>query len=100
VVSIPTKVIYPKEGVSHFKILKDNWDISCTHTKLFFGMLKRLTKNKFELNNLTIDIIKYPQKYTLDVMKKLQPLIKLIPVPLLRMFNPILPTYILILKKK
>ena len=41
VVSIPTKVIYPKEGVSHFKILKDNWDISCTHTKLFFGMLKR-----------------------------------------------------------
>jgi len=86
-----------KISAFYLKTLKNKkWDIF----PLSFGMLKRLTKNKFELNNLTIDIIKYPQKYTLDVMKKLQPLIKLIPVPLLRMFNPILPTYILILKKK
>ena len=86
-----------KISAFYLKTLKNKkWDIF----PLSLGMLKRLTKNKFELNNLTIDIIKYPQKYTLDVMKKLQPLIKLIPVPLLRMFNPILPTYILILKKK
>lgn len=48
---IPTKVIYPKDGISHFKIFKDNLRISGTHTKLFFGMLKRspfLMARKFQ----------------------------------------------------
>jgi glycosyltransferase involved in cell wall biosynthesis len=39
---IPTKVIYPQGGCSHFKALYDNWLISKMHTVLFFGMLKRL----------------------------------------------------------
>lgn len=38
---IPTKVIYPQGGRSHFHALKDNWLISKMHTRLFFGMLKR-----------------------------------------------------------
>ncbi|WP_444998339.1 glycosyltransferase family 2 protein [Aliikangiella sp. IMCC44359] len=38
----PTKVIYPKDGVSHFQVFHDNWLITKMHTKLFFGMLKRL----------------------------------------------------------
>ncbi|WP_392558857.1 glycosyltransferase family 2 protein [Orbus mooreae] len=38
---VPTKVIYPKDGVSHFKAFKDNLLISWMHTKLFFGMLPR-----------------------------------------------------------
>ncbi len=41
VISIPTKVIYPDEGISHFRLFKDNVAISCLHAKLFFGMLKR-----------------------------------------------------------
>lgn len=40
----PTKVIYPEEGVSHFQLFKDNWLITKMHTKLFFGMLRRIPK--------------------------------------------------------
>lgn len=38
---IKTKVIYPEGGRSHFRGLADNWSISKTHTRLFFGMLWR-----------------------------------------------------------
>ncbi|EWH10616.1 glycosyl transferase / Lysophospholipid acyltransferase [Catenovulum agarivorans DS-2] len=41
---LPTKVIYPENGVSHFNVWKDNLLISKMHTKLFFGMLLRVPK--------------------------------------------------------
>lgn len=40
--NIPTPVVYPKDGLSHFKIFKDNLSISGMHVCLFFGMLRRL----------------------------------------------------------
>lgn len=40
--NIPTRVIYPPDGISHFRMLADNFNISKTHSKLFFGMLRRL----------------------------------------------------------
>ena len=40
--NIPTKVIYPPDGLSHFKMWQDNLRITRMHTKLFFGMLARL----------------------------------------------------------
>jgi glycosyltransferase involved in cell wall biosynthesis len=42
IIAVPTHVTYPRDGVSHFKMLKDNVYISWMHTRLFFGMLKRL----------------------------------------------------------
>lgn len=39
---IPTRVIYPEDGVSHFRLWRDNWLITKMHTRLFFGMLWRL----------------------------------------------------------
>jgi len=42
VVNIPTGVNYPYDGVSHFKLWRDNLMISKTHAKLFFGMLLRI----------------------------------------------------------
>jgi glycosyltransferase involved in cell wall biosynthesis len=42
VVSMPTHVVYPTDGVSHFKMWHDNVRISWMHTRLFFGMLWRL----------------------------------------------------------
>ncbi|WP_299493302.1 glycosyltransferase family 2 protein [uncultured Shewanella sp.] len=39
---IPTRVIYPEAGTSHFQAFRDNLRISALHTRLFFGMLKRL----------------------------------------------------------
>ncbi|QUM76041.1 glycosyltransferase family 2 protein [Moritella sp. 24] len=39
---LPTKVNYPENGVSHFRLWEDNVAISWMHTRLVFGMLKRL----------------------------------------------------------
>jgi len=41
-ISMPTQVTYPIDGVSHFKMWRDNVRISWMHTRLFFGMLWRL----------------------------------------------------------
>ncbi|RWU26594.1 glycosyl transferase [Pseudomonas alkylphenolica] len=38
---LPTRVHYPADGVSHFRLLHDNLLISRMHAKLFFGMLLR-----------------------------------------------------------
>src|SRR3954470_7896983 len=40
-VSMQTRVTYPLDGVSHFKMWRDNVRISWMHTRLFFGMLWR-----------------------------------------------------------
>ena len=41
---LPTKVIYPEDGVSHFNALDDNLRISWMHTRLCFGALIRVPK--------------------------------------------------------
>ncbi len=41
-VSIPTHVGYPEDGISHFRGFEDNVRISLTHARLFCGMLIRL----------------------------------------------------------
>lgn len=38
---IPTRVRYVAGGVSHFRLVRDNWLITVMHTRLFFGMLRR-----------------------------------------------------------
>jgi hypothetical protein len=38
----PVRVIYPKDGVSNFRLFYDNARISLMFTRLFFGMLIRL----------------------------------------------------------
>jgi glycosyltransferase involved in cell wall biosynthesis len=42
VINIPTTVNYPIDGVSHFKLWRDNVMISKIHARLFFGMLIRM----------------------------------------------------------
>ncbi len=39
---IPTRVQYPTDGISHFRLLLDNALITRLHARLFFGMLLRL----------------------------------------------------------
>jgi glycosyltransferase involved in cell wall biosynthesis len=41
VVNMPTRVRYPYDGVSHFKLWRDNAMISVIHARLFLGMLMR-----------------------------------------------------------
>ena len=40
--TLKTKVTYPENSVSNFHYLKSNYQISVMHTRLFFGMLRRL----------------------------------------------------------
>lgn len=42
VVSVPVRVTYPVDGVSHFDLWRDNLRIGAMHARLFFGMLRRL----------------------------------------------------------
>ncbi len=42
VVGIPTRVSYPRDGISHFKLVWDNVLISGMHARLLAGMLVRL----------------------------------------------------------
>jgi predicted LPLAT superfamily acyltransferase len=44
ILNTATRVSYPKDGISHFRLFKDNLLITWLHSKLFFGMLKRLPK--------------------------------------------------------
>jgi len=41
IIQIQTRVTYPKDGISHFRVFRDNLLISWMHVKLFFGMLRR-----------------------------------------------------------
>ncbi|GAA5215091.1 glycosyltransferase [Corallincola platygyrae] len=47
IIPMPTKVIYPEQGISHFRPFEDNVRISWMHTRLFFGMLVRAPKLLF-----------------------------------------------------
>lgn len=42
VINLPTRVDYPLDGVSHFRMGRDNVMIAKIHARLFFGMLARL----------------------------------------------------------
>lgn len=42
ILNMPTQVYYPIDGVSHFDVWSDNFFISLMHSRLFFGMLRRL----------------------------------------------------------
>jgi glycosyltransferase involved in cell wall biosynthesis len=41
IVNVPTRVTYPADGVSHFRMFKDNVFISLMHARLLLGMLWR-----------------------------------------------------------
>jgi glycosyltransferase involved in cell wall biosynthesis len=42
--NLPVAVRYPQGGTSHFRLWRDNVRISWMHTRLFFGMLRRLPR--------------------------------------------------------
>lgn len=41
---LSTRVTYPADGVSHFRVWQDNLRISGMHARLFFGMVRRLPR--------------------------------------------------------
>ena len=80
-----------------FKALKNkDWDIF----SLSYHTIKKRTHKQFQLHNKTIDILKNPKKYHLDTLPKIQPMLAAMPRPIMNMLTPLLPTFILILKKR
>lgn len=41
-INVPTQVIYPEDGISHFNVWRDNLGMTQAHSRLFAGMLYRL----------------------------------------------------------
>ncbi len=41
---VPTAVTYPAGGLSHFRMGRDNVRIAAMHTRLFFGMVRRIPR--------------------------------------------------------
>ena len=41
---LPTKVRYPEDGISHFRMFADNGRMAWLHLRLFFGMLLRIPR--------------------------------------------------------
>ncbi len=39
---VPSRVRYPEDGLSHFRMVRDNVDLTLMHTRLILGMLVRL----------------------------------------------------------
>ena len=42
IINVPTRVGYPADGVSHFRLIRDNVLITRMHAQHFFGMLRRM----------------------------------------------------------
>jgi len=42
--NLPTRVIYPEDGLSHFRMWRDNARITAMHTRLVLGMLPRVPR--------------------------------------------------------
>ena len=47
IVNLPVAVRYPPDGISHFRLWRDNLRICAMHARLFFGMLRRLPRLLF-----------------------------------------------------
>ncbi len=44
IVNLPSPVIYPEHGTSHFHMVRDNLRLTWLHTRLTFGMILRLPR--------------------------------------------------------
>jgi glycosyltransferase involved in cell wall biosynthesis len=49
--NLPTRVIYPENGLSHFRMWRDNARITAMHTRLLLGMLPRAPRLLFRKFN-------------------------------------------------
>ena len=89
---------FPRQISSFYmKLFKNKkWDVY----PVSYRRIERLANNRFKIYNISLEIMKNPKKYNLDIFSRIQFLLKLIPGFILNFFSFIVPTYILILKKK
>lgn len=67
---------------------------------LSFGMLRSAAFGLFDFQDMSVEVIKNGRKYELDMYPAIQPLLSILPLGLLKLLRPILPSYIILLRKK
>lgn len=67
---------------------------------LTFGKLRRMTETMFDVKDMSVKIIKEPERFNLDMFPRLQPFLKSLPEFLLIWMRPFMPSFIVILRKK
>ncbi|MCR4335286.1 MAG: class I SAM-dependent methyltransferase [archaeon] len=95
--------VLKKNGVCYMATPNKYWIIGKEQrdpevNNISYAEIVRLTK-KFQIRNLTIDVIINPKKFKLDMWKSIQFLGKIIPRAILEKMNIIFPTYIVLLTK-
>ena len=81
----------------YMRLFKKNKDYDIYPLSYF--ELKKMTKKFSIFNNVSIDVIKRPDYYGLDIMKSLHPISKRTPNIILKIFNLVFPAYLIVLKK-
>lgn len=67
---------------------------------LTLGRLVRWLDGRMTVEDMTLAIIKNPELYKLDMMPSLQPLLKRLPLTVLKMLHPFIPSFVVLLHKK
>ena len=80
----------------YLKLLKGkNWDVDSPS----FNQLKKLTNSFSERHNMALEVIKHPEKYSLDVFAGINKVSRLLPYCILRFCSNFLPSFIFVLRK-
>jgi ubiquinone/menaquinone biosynthesis C-methylase UbiE len=87
----------PKHAERYLQKLKGKtWDIKPVNVR----KIRKLAGKQHRIDSLVVEIIKNPEQYHLDAFKKLHPITRRTPRPLLRAASSISPTVLVLIRKK
>ncbi|MCA9403344.1 MAG: class I SAM-dependent methyltransferase [Candidatus Omnitrophica bacterium] len=66
---------------------------------LSLGRLGKMCAGLFRVENMSVEVIKDPERYKLDMMPAVQPLLRRLPRGILALLQPLMPSFIVILHK-
>jgi len=88
----------PRRIANFYAVLftRYKWDVY----SLSFQDIVGLAKPIFQIEDMSLKIIKNPREYNLDMYPALQPILKILPFYILKLLHPVLPSFIIILHKQ
>ena len=66
---------------------------------LSLGRLGKMCAGLFRVENMSVEVIKDPERYKLDMLPAVQPLLRRLPRGILALLQPLMPSFIVILHK-
>lgn len=81
----------------YLRCLKNQtWDVY----PLSFSGIKKLVSSEFVFNDMSIEVVKNPRKYNLDMYPFLHPLLRLLPTAFFAILRFVFPSHLIVLHKK